>query len=229
MAVTVNKLGENLYELLEGFVRCFLMVGTEHALLLDTGAETLDLQAVVREITPLPIKVYLTHADGDHIAASNYFDEIHINMEDAPLFAQKLGDYIVKLVPITEGERIDIGGYTFETVFLPGHTRGAVAYLCLENGFLFVGDSVQEGPLFLFGAHRNVDNFITSTRKLLAIKDRITAVYPCHHTCPLGADYIDYTLRDVLALKAGELEALPCDRPDLPCQLFHGERVSFYY
>lgn len=229
MNFTVTQPFENIYVILQEFVRCFLIVGNKRALLIDTGVNEGDeIFKFIKSVTPLPVAVYLTHADMDHVAAAKSFGVIHINMADKDLFLQNQPDSNAMFNPVTDGEIIDIGGLTFKSIYIPGHTRGSMAYLCRENGILFSGDSVQEGPIFMFGENRSLTDFIESSRKLLAIKSAVKTIYPCHHTLPLPPDYIDHVLGAAIQLKNGEIPAQPCDR-DLPCQLYRSGKVDFYY
>mgnify|MGYP002801178498 CR=1 FL=1 len=57
---------DHFYALDDGRVRQFLIVGTEEALLIDTGFEDSGVYEAVREITDLPVQVILTHGDVDH-------------------------------------------------------------------------------------------------------------------------------------------------------------------
>ena len=46
---------------------CFLLVGTEKAMLIDTGIGVGDLEGAVRQITDKPLIVVITHSHRDHI------------------------------------------------------------------------------------------------------------------------------------------------------------------
>lgn len=57
------------FYILDDWVRQFLIVGEEEALLIDTGVEESHVAETVRQITSLPVRVVLTHGDHDHAAA----------------------------------------------------------------------------------------------------------------------------------------------------------------
>ena len=111
---------------------------------------------------------------------------------------------------------------------IPGHTYGSVAFVDWEKKLLLPGDSVQkDGPIYMFGEHRNLDLYLESQRKLLGIMDRIETVLPCHHDCPITPDYIGKNLQDAEALKNG---LLPGEKhPFMPCRTYHGTWTDFYY
>ena len=93
---------------------------------------------------------------------------------------------------------------------------------------LFAGDSVQkDGPIYLFGNHRNLNLYIESQRKLEALAEKFDTIYPCHHACPVTPDYIGKNRLDAEALRAGSLPSEPT--PGMPCRTYHGQWTEFYY
>lgn len=60
----------------------FLLVGTERALLIDTGIGVGDLEAAVRRITEKPLTVVITHGHGDHLGNAWRFPEIYVHPKD---------------------------------------------------------------------------------------------------------------------------------------------------
>ena len=64
-------------------VSCFVVVGSEKALLLDVGTGIGDLKWVVENrITDKSYQVVASHNHGDHIGGAGFFDEIFINPAD---------------------------------------------------------------------------------------------------------------------------------------------------
>ena len=63
---------------------CYLLLGKESAVLIDTGLGVADISQPVRSITRLPIQVVTTHAHFDHIGGHGYFDHIAIHRLEAP-------------------------------------------------------------------------------------------------------------------------------------------------
>ncbi len=133
---------------------CYLVAGKTRALLIDTANGWVDMAALCRELTPLPVTVVNTHGHCDHIFGNVYFSEARLHPADFALhdehFAfpemraamKKHGLKPAKLVPLREGETFDLGGLTLETVPLPGHTAGSVGLLDAKHRILFSGDGV---------------------------------------------------------------------------------------
>lgn len=61
-----------------------LMVGTERALLLDTGLGNFDMMSIVRRITDKPVMLVLSHAHSDHMGGIGQFQEVYLHPADIP-------------------------------------------------------------------------------------------------------------------------------------------------
>lgn len=214
---------DGFYILDDERVRQFLIVGEEKALLIDTGFEDSHVYQAVRSITDLPVQVLMTHGDRDHAGGLKDFGACRIHRGDWNLIPEG-----IQLDPLKEGDTFRCGDYTLEVIEIPGHTYGSVAFVDWEKKLLLPGDSVQkDGPIYMFGEHRNLDLYLESQRKLLGIMDRIETVLPCHHDCPITPDYIGKNLQDAEALKNG---LLPGEKhPFMPCRTYHGTWTDFYY
>ena len=68
---------------------CFLIEGTERALLIDTGQGVGDLRSCVEKLTDKPVTVVLTHNHGDHIGNVYQWDEVWIHPNDRPGLTKK--------------------------------------------------------------------------------------------------------------------------------------------
>lgn len=64
----------------------FLLVGTERALLLDTGVGIGDLRGLVEQLTDKPYDVAVSHGHMDHVGGAAWFDQIYLNEKDWDAF-----------------------------------------------------------------------------------------------------------------------------------------------
>lgn len=214
---------DNFYILDDGRVRQFLITGEKEALLIDTGFPDSHVYDAVRSITGLPVRVIMTHADIDHAGGLKDFGGCFLHEADWNLVKDD-----VRLEPLREGDLFECGGYRLEAIEIPGHTYGSTAFFDCEKKLLLPGDSVQkEGPIYMFGAHRNLDLYIESQKKLCAMADGIETILPCHHEYPIGPEYIGRNLEDAEALRNGELKGEK--HPVLPCCSYRGKWTEFYY
>lgn len=217
-----QRLQEDLYMLDDGRVRQFLILGSNAALLLDTGFTDSDVLTAVRTVTDAPLQVLLTHGDLDHAGGLGNFEEAWLHEKDWNLVHAS-----TRLHPLREGDTFCCGDWKLQVIEIPGHTYGSVAFADFEKKVLFSGDSVQKGgPIYLFGSHRNLNLYIQSQRKLEAMACRFETIYPCHHFCPVTPDYIGKNRQDAEALQAGILPNEPT--PGMPCRTYHGRWTDFY-
>ncbi len=207
LKTTVITYEKGIYAFDQEMVRCFLILGREKALLLDTGAQAVDLSAILAELTDLPITVCLTHSDGDHTANLSQFPCAYLHSAEREVLLKKNPNRARELISIETGYQFDLGGRTLEVIHVPGHTTGSIALLDVENRILFSGDTVSYGPVFMFGQYRDFDLFEKSLEHLreLATQGKFTVIYPCHNSCPIRSEVIDELLSCVGGIKSGTL------------------------
>lgn len=85
----VEQIRPDFYEISNCAVQSHLILGRHHALLADTGYGLIDLPAVVREITDLPLYIVNTHGHVDHACGNSSFGQsVYIHPADLPVFAR---------------------------------------------------------------------------------------------------------------------------------------------
>lgn len=169
-------------------VRCFLFEGEEDALLVDAGFGG-DLRSICEELTDKPIQLIVTHADGDHLGAKDQFDVYMMHPAEFSYYAQRHQEPI-NAVPVWEGDVLDLGTYQFEVVLLSGHTPGSIGLLEREKRFLIGGDTVQSGPVYMFGNGRNLPAYLAAIRKLQAMGADFDKIYSSHGEVVLDKDIL---------------------------------------
>lgn len=65
-----------------GLATMYFLVGTEKALLIDTGCGVSDLDAVIHSMTDKPLIVAATHSHMDHVGGMSFFTEMYINEKE---------------------------------------------------------------------------------------------------------------------------------------------------
>lgn len=151
----------------------FLLVGTEKAMLIDTGIGIGDLLGAVRQLTDKPLVVVMSHGHGDHTGGCGQFEEIYLNEKDwsfaelenmemrkgyAALIAKRQGGLYAydpekdilpwekapRRLPLKDGQKFDLGGGRVVTAYdCPGHTAGEMVFLDESTRTLFAGDAVN--------------------------------------------------------------------------------------
>lgn len=155
-----------------------LFVGTEKALLLDTGYGDGPLEQEVRERISVPLTVVNTHAHPDHIGGNGQFSEpIYMNEMELPHY-EELAPGHAETLPLTEGMTFDLGGITLKAVLFPGHTAGSTGLYWEEEKLLFTGDAMNPTLWLFFPECLRLSDYKESLRKAAALP--IRAFYTAH-------------------------------------------------
>jgi glyoxylase-like metal-dependent hydrolase (beta-lactamase superfamily II) len=124
----------------------YLLIGSERALLLDTGTGHADLRAVVDELMAgrdLELVVAHTHGHGDHIGGDDQFDRVvGTSVEDVAAFFG-ITSWPEEIVSFDLGERV------LDVIPIPGHQGSDVAVYDRETRLLLTGDSLYPGRLYV--------------------------------------------------------------------------------
>ena len=150
----IQQLRPNVYLIDDaGASTCFLVTGSEKALLVDTANGYEDLHTIVRMLTDLPVIVVNTHGHGDHIFGNVYFDEAWLHPADNALYdmffgyaKEQMEQHSLKPCPVKPleiGQIFDLGGVQLEVVDLKGHTAGSVGLLDKAGRILYTGDGLN--------------------------------------------------------------------------------------
>ena len=198
------RLNENTWRIEDGGVRFFLFCGETRAALIDTGMQSPGARALVEGLTPLPLVVVHTHADPDHISGNGAFGEAYMSPAEEENYRAHGGEG--SIIPISEGDVIDLGGRALEVIDVPGHTPGSVALLDRKNRVLVSGDSVQSGNIFMFGHRRDIHKYIESMKHLLSFDGAYDEIYPMHGDFPVKPDLIPKLVGAAEAIVSGASE-----------------------
>ena len=185
-------------------VRIFLLAGTERALLIDTGITGLDMRSLISPHTDLPVRLLNTHADRDHIAGNAQFPELYMHPSEAAYY-RNAQHGTGRILPVFDGDTIELGGRTLEIIHLPGHTPGSVTVFDRNNRCLIGGDSIQEdGNIYMFGQHRDMDAYIAGLERLSECGG-FDWIYPSHAKEKVSCDVIPQLIEGAKRILAGQI------------------------
>ena len=222
----IIKINDNSWRIEDGFVRFFLLEGSETALLVDTGATCPEARQIAETLTSKPIAVLNTHSDPDHVSGNGAFRFFMMHYEDEPYYRQQGGQGM--MMPLRDGDVLDLGGRSLKVIHIPGHTPGSVALLDEAAGVLISGDSVQSDNIFMFGPRRNINEFIRSLEQLKGLKDKFSVVWPSHGAFPAEPDLIDKLIEGAQQIVDGKVTGTPAVHRDTPVVLYKFPYAGFF-
>jgi len=169
-----------------------LLVGENHALLVDTGYGLEDVASYVRTITGKPLTVLLTHAHHDHALGARWFKDVRLFPQEMTAWSVYTGesqrravaaqakakgisvpsDYLSAPMPqpqpLEEGG-IDLGGMTAQVILCPGHTPGSAVVYVPERQLLLMGDNWNPTTWLFFPEALPAKAYRENVRALLAL------------------------------------------------------------
>lgn len=204
MDYEVIQMNEDTWRIENSGVRFFLLAGTERAMLIDSGMTVRNARDIAATLTDLPVSLLNTHADIDHIGSNAQFDAFYMHPAEEANYRRSGGEG--ELLPIADGDVLDLGGRELRVIHLPGHTPGSVAVLDARDRVLISGDPIQaHGHIFMFGPHRNMGDYIKSLERLETFAGAFDALWPSHADLPLKPDVIPKLREGARAVLAGEI------------------------
>ena len=221
----------------------YVVCGSERALVIDTGYGRENHQAYVREYTDLPLTLACTHSHHDHVRGNVFYDSCLLNPEDFGIY-EMMFDYNMvpeqfrelrpgPLLPINDGDVIDLGGRHIEAIHTPGHTPGSTCFLDVEGRVLITGDTVlHDTTWLLFPYSLTVQTHNRSLKKLAAMKDRFDALLTGHTAGLQPVSILDDMIEASDAILAGKTERTGCyERMGVryPCYYYGSYNGSLVY
>ena len=97
---------------------------------------------------------------------------------------------------------MDLGGRTLEVVHIPGHTRGSIALLDRQAGFLFSGDAINGQLWMQLGESTKLADYLESLNALDPIRPAFTELHTGHNVEGVPAAYIDEMKASIRAILA---------------------------
>lgn len=219
MSPQIIQMNSSTWRIEDGGVRFFLLTGTEKALLIDSGMTVRNAKEIAESLTDLPLSLLNTHADMDHVGSNEEFSTFYMHPADEPHYRRsgKSG----QLVPVLDGDKIDLGGRKLKIIHLSGHTPGSIAVLDINHRVLISGDPIQEhGRIFMFGEHRNMQDYIRSLEKLEPMASDFDEIWPSHADLPIYPGVIRKLHDGAQKIVNGEITGKK--------EEFHGRTITMY-
>ena len=208
---TIGQVDETTYIISEyrhwEETHCYLLIGDDRALLIDTGLGIGNIYEQVQKLTDKPITAAATHAHWDHIGGHKYFSDFYAHEAELdwlsghfPLPIQAVRNMVADRCELPEsfaiddylifqgkpsrllddGDRIDLGKRTIQAMHTPGHSPGHLCFWEEETGYLFSGDLVYRGTLFANYPSTDPQSYLASLEKISLLP--VKRLFPGHHS-----------------------------------------------
>lgn len=218
---TTDKINESTYAISEyrhpEETHCYLLCGSEKALLIDTGLGIANIYDEVIKLTDNPIVVAATHVHWDHIGGHKYFREFYAHRDEQswlcgefPLPKSLIQKMLVggcdlpsgyepdkyelfQGVPaglLDDGDIIELGNRNISVIHTPGHSPGHMCFWDEANRFMFTGDLIYKGVLYANYPSTDPQAYLDSVRKISAYKS--ARIFPGHHSLDISAELIEH-------------------------------------
>lgn len=218
---TVEEIDSKTYSISEykhyEETHCYLLIGNDKCLLIDTGLGIGNMQEVINSLTNLPVKVVTTHVHWDHIGGHKYFDDIAVHEAEIEWLSSKFPtsrnivmDSLLKepcefpvyfnkdeyeiyqgnpTLILHNNDLIDLGNRYVRVIHTPGHSPGHICLYEKERGYLYTGDLVYEGCLYAFFPSTDPYEFMMSIKRVKELE--IKRILPGHHNININKDIIE--------------------------------------
>ena len=208
----------------------YLIAGEEACLLLDSGFGDVDVPAAIAPLAAgRPVRLVNSHYHMDHSGGNHFFPAAYAHPADFPGLRQTVST----LYPLHEGQCFPLGGRTLDVIECPGHTPGHIALLDRANRLLFSGDNIATVPIWMQGPDADLQVYIKSMDKFLALAGQVDQVLGCHGPMPQSIELcrdLKALAQDILAGSvSGDVRDLSgAGGPREPIRFFEKNGVSMF-
>jgi len=197
-----EKIAENTYKIDEsGVANCYLLIGDDKALLIDTGCGAGNLKEAVEKLTNKPLFVAVTHRHPDHAGGAWQFGTYYMHKDDKkwvygfmsqPLVSRrmlkimgaererKLRRKRCKIETMEDGHRFDLGNRIVVVKSVPGHTKGSVIFLDEKERLMFTGDNTNFCLWMHLPGCTSLETWLRSAKNILDYFDMGYKAYGGH-------------------------------------------------
>ena len=197
-----EKIADNTYKIDEsGVANCYLLIGADRALLIDTGCGAGNLKAAVSKLTDKPLTVAVTHRHPDHAGGAWQFGAYYVHEADKktvygimslPLVSRKMLKIMgagidrtikrkhCKILTMKDGHYFDLGNRRILVKSVPGHTRGSVLFLDEKEKLMFTGDNTNYCLWMHLPGCTSLEQWMKSAKTILAYFDMGYKAYGGH-------------------------------------------------
>jgi glyoxylase-like metal-dependent hydrolase (beta-lactamase superfamily II) len=212
----------------------YLLIGTQRALLFDTGPGLYSIRAAVSALTPLPIMVIPSHLHFDHVGDLGEFEDVRLL--DKPVYRAQVHDGYFVEPPlqymlrtsfkyrvhgwIKDGELLDLGGRSVQVISTPGHTKDSVSLIEAGRRRMYTGDLVNRAIVLCAVPGSDIGDLLGSLHRLLRAVPEGSVAYEAHAEPPLTWAELTLLRDGIEKIAAGRAESKPMCLGGTPMRRF---------
>lgn len=195
------------------YTNLYLLLGSDKALLIDTGSGVFPLKPLIDELTgEKRLLVLNTHGHWDHVGNNREFQKVLIHEIESRLISNPINisnlidsekeiaknyennNYTLlppkEVLKLKNGDKISLGNINLEVIHNPGHSPGSISLLT-NRGELFVADIAHEGAIFL-PKKKKIPEVISSLESLIKRFESYSEleIYPGHEDYPKDINFL---------------------------------------
>ena len=183
----------------------YLVEGNDKALLIDTGLGLARLSAFVKTLTTKPLLVVNTHGHPDRAGGDFEFKSVYAHPADFSSIqsfstkearqrsAQFMGqgpatpDRVSvdeaastpqpEMLPVKDGQILDLGGRKLEVIEAPGHTPGEIVLIDAAHKMLLTGDNSNTLVWLFLPNSMPLEVYLQTLKKLQSRSAKITTIF----------------------------------------------------
>jgi glyoxylase-like metal-dependent hydrolase (beta-lactamase superfamily II) len=215
----------------------YLILGSQKALLFDTGMGIASIRKIASQLTSNPVVVLNSHTHPDHIGGNHEFENIlavntsftrrnAAGYRNPEMKSWVRTPNICGLLPadfnpenysiaafrisrlVSDGETIDLGGRKLQILLTPGHTPDSLCLFDSANKLLFTGDTFYLGPIYLYSRETDLESYQKSVSRLAKLSHRTDLLLPAHNIPVASPSYLQKLSAAVAAMKNGSAKGL---------------------
>ena len=209
----------------------YYLIGEKYNVVIDCGIGIYKIKEILKTIDDKPIKLFITHMHWDHIGNMEEFKEIYLSekanyylkkgyWEPIEEVQEKvIRDVDQKLLPddfevenytietsgrgnvVKDEDIFNLGNREIEVIETPGHTEDHLCFYDRTNKYLFAGDFIYKGPLFLERDYTDIDDYFDSLEKIINNYPDIKKILSSHYEPEISFNYLKEIYQFILKLK----------------------------
>lgn len=231
---SIKEVAKDVWQIIDRGPNVYLIIGSDSALVVDTGNGAANLAGQIRKLTDKPLIVVNTHGHGDHTGANYQFAKVCVHEADleaaaasgtyerAELILENLPEnerprdgeqfkgkpFNTELVPVTDGDLFNLGDRWIKVIETPGHTPGSISLLDISNKLLFSGDN-NNGLVWLWlPGCLPLSKYLVTLEKQAERMAEFTTIFPGHGD-PMPAEFILDQVACVKSILNGTCQSEP--------------------